>query len=182
MAASIAYQTHAFRSIGTSSAPLASFARFVVCGGGVGLASSWLLVLLADRMPPALAAAGVTVVSTLLATELHGRFSFRSEHTGRRRHLQSALTVAAASLVTTGALLCLHALRPDPGAIWVQSVYLGASAAAGVGRFLVLRAVVFSTGSHRFSTGSHRARSLPGGAWSPPAERRGAAAVRASEI
>ncbi|MFE7327032.1 hypothetical protein ACFU8W_18920 [Streptomyces sp. NPDC057565] len=61
---------------------VAAFVRFVVCGGGVGLASSGVLVLLSDRIPMAVANALVTVVSTVIATELHGRVSFRSGRKG----------------------------------------------------------------------------------------------------
>ncbi|MGW7200696.1 GtrA family protein [Streptomyces chryseus] len=121
-----------------------AFARFVVCGGGVGLASSGVLLLLHERMPLAVATALVTVVSTLVATELHGRVSFRSERSGWAVHLRSGLTVLVGYAFTTGALLGLYALRPDPSVLTEQAVYLGASALAGVGRFAVLRLVVFA--------------------------------------
>lgn len=69
-------RTRAFRPL------LTAFVRFVVCGGGVGLASSAAVVLLGERIPMAIANALVTVVSTVLATELHRRISFRSERRG----------------------------------------------------------------------------------------------------
>lgn len=121
-----------------------AFVRFVVCGGGVGLASSGVLLLLHDRMPLAVANALVTVVSTLIATELHGRVSFRSERGGWRVHLQSGLTVLVSYAFTTGALLGLYAVRSAPSALTEQAVYLSASALAGIGRFAVLRLVVFA--------------------------------------
>ncbi len=127
----------------TPHALVAAFVRFVVCGGGVGVASSGVLVLLHDRMPLAVANALVTVVSTVIATELHSRVSFRSERRGWGVHLQSGLTVAVSYAFTTGALLCLYALRPEPSALVQQTVYLSASALAGVGRFALLRVVVF---------------------------------------
>ncbi|MFG2626271.1 hypothetical protein [Streptomyces sp. NPDC048473] len=122
---------------------VAAFVRFVVCGGGVGLASSGALVLLSDRIPMAVANALVTIVSTVIATELHGRVSFRSERKGWGVHLQSGVTVAVSYAFTTGALLCLYAVRPEPSALVEQTVYLSASALAGVGRFALLRVVVF---------------------------------------
>lgn len=122
---------------------LAAFVRFVVCGGGVGVASSGVLVLLHDRMPLALANALVTVVSTVIATELHRRVSFRSGRGGWGVHLQSGLTVAVSYAFTTGALLCLYAIRSEPSTLVQQSVYLSASAIAGAGRFALLRVVVF---------------------------------------
>ncbi|MGW0565282.1 hypothetical protein ACWDZ4_32970 [Streptomyces sp. NPDC003016] len=121
-----------------------AFVRFVVCGGGVGLASSGVLLLLHGRMPLAVANALVTVVSTLIATELHGRVSFRSERGGWGVHLQSGLTVLVSYAFTTGALLGLYAVRPAPSVFTEQAVYLSASALAGIGRFAVLRLVVFA--------------------------------------
>ncbi|MER5359665.1 hypothetical protein [Streptomyces sp. NPDC002785] len=122
---------------------VATFVRFVVCGGGVGLASSGALVLLSDRIPIAVANALVTVVSTVIATELHGRVSFQSERKGWGVHLQSGVTVAVSYAFTTGALLCLYAFRSEPSALVEQTVYLSASALAGIGRFALLRVVVF---------------------------------------
>ncbi|MFJ8863471.1 hypothetical protein ACIRD8_34275 [Streptomyces sp. NPDC102451] len=123
---------------------VAAFVRFVVCGGGVGLAASGALVLIGGRMPLVLANALITVVSTVIATELHSRISFRSDRRGWRVHLQSGLTVVVSYAFTTGALLVLHALQSAPSALVEQTVYLSASAAAGAGRFALLRAVVFT--------------------------------------
>ncbi|WP_329235423.1 hypothetical protein OHB07_31975 [Streptomyces sp. NBC_00111] len=121
-----------------------AFVRFVVCGGGVGLAASGALVLLGERVPLVLANAVITVVSTVVATELHSRITFRSAHGGWRVHLRSGLTVAVSYAFTTGALLVLHAVQEAPSAVVEQTVYLSASAAAGVGRFALLRLVVFA--------------------------------------
>jgi putative flippase GtrA len=122
---------------------LISFVRFVVCGGGVGLLSGGALFLLTGPLPFAAANALVSVVSTLLATELHSRFTFGAgRRAGLRVHLQSGATLAVAYAVTTGAMLLLHAAMPGAGP-WVrQAVYLGASGLAGIGRFVVLRTVV----------------------------------------
>ncbi|MEU8431611.1 GtrA family protein [Streptomyces sp. NPDC029216] len=124
----------------------ASFARFVFCGGGVGLASSFAVVALASWMPWVLANAVITTASTLLATELHARFTFGAG--GRatwRQHMQSAGSAAAAYAVTSVAMLILHHLVATPGVALEQVVYLTASALAGVARFAVLRLVVFAT-------------------------------------
>ncbi|MFE6131747.1 hypothetical protein ACFQ6Q_26315 [Streptomyces sp. NPDC056437] len=122
-----------------------AFARFVLCGGGVGLASSFAVAALASLIPWALANALITAVSTLLATELHARFTFGAG--GRatwRQHVQSAGSAAAAYTVTCVAMLVLHQLAAEPGALLQQVVYLSASALAGVARFAVLRLVVFA--------------------------------------
>ncbi|MFD3442961.1 GtrA family protein [Streptomyces sp. NPDC058685] len=122
-----------------------AFARFVLCGGGVGLASSFAVAALATWIPWALANALITVVSTLLATELHARFTFGAG--GRatwRQHVQSAGSAAAAYTVTCVAMFVLRQLAAEPDVLLQQVVYLSASALAGVARFVVLRLVVFA--------------------------------------
>lgn len=123
--------------------PLASFARFVLCGGGIGVLSSFAVPLVAGLMPWAVANAVITVASTLLCTELHARFTFGSgKHAGWRRHWQSAGSAAAAYAVTSVAVLVLHTLRDSPSTLTEQIVYLSASGLA-IGRFLLLRLYVF---------------------------------------
>ncbi|MFJ9245876.1 GtrA family protein [Streptomyces sp. NPDC101776] len=130
--------------------PLASFARFVALGGGVGLLSSGAVALLAEQVPWALANALITVVSTLLCTELHARFTFGSGRSaGWRQHWQSAGSAAAAYVVTCAAMLVLHLVQSSPGMLTEQFVYLGASGLAGLARFLLLRLYVFATGRDR---------------------------------
>ncbi|MFD5872699.1 hypothetical protein [Streptomyces sp. NPDC060322] len=128
-----------------SPGPFTAFARFVLCGGGVGLASSFAVSALASWIPWICANALVTVVSTLLATELHARFTFGTG--GRatwRQHAQSAGSAAAAYVVTCVAILALHQLVASPGVVLDQAVYLSASALTGVARFAVLRLVTFA--------------------------------------
>jgi putative flippase GtrA len=126
----------------------AAFLRFVLCGGGVSLLASAVLLMVAGRMPFAAANAVVTAASTLLATELHHRFTFGTGGgagcAGWRLHSKSALTVLVAYLFTTSAVLLLDLLHPRPSPLLAQGVYLAASGLAGTGRFLVLRLVVFA--------------------------------------
>lgn len=129
--------------------PLASFARFVLLGGGVGVASSAAVAGLAGLMPWTAANALITVASTALATELHARFTFGTGHAGWRQHWQSAGSAAAAFAVTSAAVLVLHMVQPSAGALYEQVAYLGAAGLAGVGRFLVLRLFVFAAGQTR---------------------------------
>ncbi|MFE2016204.1 hypothetical protein [Streptomyces sp. NPDC059491] len=141
-----------------------AFARFVLCGGGVGVASSFAVGALAAWLPWILANALVTVVSTLLATELHARFTFGAgRRATRSQHAQSAGSAAAAYAVTCGAMLVLQVLVEAPGATLQQAVYLSASALTGVARFAVLRLVVFARRG--------RARAVPA-AHPAPATRR----------
>ena len=125
--------------------PLASFVRFVVCGGGIGVLSSFAVPLVAMTMPWAVANAVITVVSTLLCTELHALFTFGTgRRPGRRQHLQSSGSAAAAYVFTCAAMFLLHTVQSSPSMLTQQAVYLTASALAGVGRFLVLRLFVFA--------------------------------------
>ncbi|MEV8320918.1 hypothetical protein AB0Q95_42880 [Streptomyces sp. NPDC059900] len=129
----------------TAPGAFIAFARFALCGGGVGVASSFAITALAAWMPWSLANAAITVVSTLLATELHARFTFGAGgRATRRQHAQSAGSAAAAYTVTCLAMLLLQQLVAAPGAVLEQVVYLSASALAGVARFAVLRLVVFA--------------------------------------
>ncbi|MFE5602931.1 GtrA family protein [Streptomyces coelicoflavus] len=125
--------------------PVASFARFVVCGGGVGVLSSFAVPLLAVAMPWAVSNAIVTIVSTLLCTELHARLTFaKGRGAGWREHWQSAGSATVAFLATGLAVHVLHLVQPSAGMPTEQLVYLGASGLAGGGRFLVLRLYVFA--------------------------------------
>ncbi|MFF4394566.1 hypothetical protein [Streptomyces sp. NPDC001480] len=127
--------------------PLASFVRFVLCGGGVGIAAASAVPPLAGVLSWAAANALVTVASTVLCTELHARFTFGTgRRAGWRRHLQSAGSATAAYALTSAAVAVLRVVRPTSGALLEQAVYLGASALAGTGRFLLLRACVFGPG------------------------------------
>ncbi|MFJ2833703.1 hypothetical protein ACIPC1_40220 [Streptomyces sp. NPDC087263] len=129
----------------TAPGACTAFARFVLCGGGVGLASSFAVAALASWIPWALANALITVASTLLATELHARFTFGAGgRATRRQHAQSAGSAVAAYAVTCVAMFVLQLLVAAPGAVLEQVVYLSASALAGVARFAVLRLVVFA--------------------------------------
>ncbi|WP_058045215.1 hypothetical protein [Streptomyces roseifaciens] len=139
-----------------------AFARFVLCGGGVGLASSFAVAALSSWIPWVLANALITVVSTLLATELHARFTFGAGgRATRRQHAQSAGSAAAAYVVTCMAMLALQQLVAAPGAVLQQVVYLSASALAGVARFAVLRLVVFARNRSQAAATVRTARPLP---------------------
>ncbi|MFC7267129.1 hypothetical protein [Streptomyces lutosisoli] len=133
----------------------------MLCGGGVGLASSFAVAALASWMPWAGANALITVASTLLATELHARFTFGAG--GRatwRQHAQSAGSAAAAYAVTCVAMLVLQQLAAAPGAVLEQVVYLSASALAGAARFAVLRLVVFARNRSQGAATVHTARAV----------------------
>ncbi|QJT02897.1 hypothetical protein G9272_23540 [Streptomyces asoensis] len=132
---------------------LTSFARFVVFGGGTGVLSSLAVPLLAVLMPWTLSNALITIASTVLCTELHARYTFRTgRRAGLRRHWQSAGSAAAAYAATSVAVFALHAIQPTPGMLTEQLVYLSASGLAGTARFVILRLFVFATGPDRETT------------------------------
>ncbi|MFF7887904.1 GtrA family protein [Streptomyces sp. NPDC020794] len=146
----VAYEARRIPATPAAPGPLTSFARFVLCGGGIGVLSSFAVPLVAGLMPWAVANAVVTVASTVLCTELHARFTFGSgKHAGWRQHWQSAGSAAAAYAVTSVAILVLHTLQTSPSMLSEQIVYLSASGLAGIGRFLLLRLYVFAGGRTR---------------------------------
>ena len=137
----------------TAPGPFASFVRFVVCGGGVGVLSSAAVPMLAALMPWAAANALITIASTILCTELHALFTFGTgRRPGWREHWQSAGSATAAYAATSAAILILHTVQPSPGMLTEQIVYLSASGLAGIGRFLVLRLFVFADRAPRTTT------------------------------
>ncbi|MFG3516115.1 GtrA domain-containing protein [Streptomyces bobili] len=162
----------------TAPGPLASFVRFVICGGGVGLLSGAAVPLLATLMPWALANAVITVASTLLCTELHALFTFGTgRRAGWRRHLQSAGSATAAYGVTCAAMFGLYALQSSPGLLTQQAVYLGAAALAGTGRFLVLRLFVFADGARKGTAASAQGEAAAGPRGGTASGPRGGTAV-----
>ncbi|MFB7586445.1 hypothetical protein [Streptomyces sp. NPDC056169] len=139
----------------TAPGAFTAFARFVLCGGGVGIASSFAVTGLASWLPWFLANALIAVASTLLSTELHARFTFgKGGRATWRQHTQSAGSAGAAYAVTCAAMFLLQQLVAAPGAMLEQVVYLSASALAGVARFAVLRLVVFARNRSRTTAGT----------------------------
>ncbi|MER5203742.1 GtrA family protein [Streptomyces sp. NPDC002825] len=139
-----------------------AFARFVLCGGGVGVTAGFAVAALGQWLPWVLANALVTVASTLLATELHARFTFGAGgRASRRQHVQSAGSAAAGYVVTCLAMLALHLLVAAPGALLEQAVYLSASALTGVARFVLLRLVVFARKRSRATAPARTTGPLP---------------------
>jgi putative flippase GtrA len=127
------------------SSAVASFIRFVVFGGGVGVLSSFAVVGLAMGVPWGVSNALVTVVSTVLCTELHARYTFgKKRGAGWREHWQSAGSAGVAYLATSLAVFVLDVVHSGHSMVTEQVVYLSASGLAGVGRFLVLRLFVFA--------------------------------------
>ncbi|OPC83892.1 hypothetical protein B4N89_25785 [Embleya scabrispora] len=128
----------------TAPGTVASFVRFVAFGGGTGLASSAALVALNGTLPLVVTNAVVTAAGTVLATELHSRFSFRAGRANLKAHVQAGGSALVAYLFTTAAMLGLHAVQAAPSIMVEQATYLTASGVAGLARFVFLRLAVFA--------------------------------------
>ncbi|MFF5500194.1 GtrA family protein [Streptomyces aquilus] len=136
------------------SSAVASFIRFVVFGGGVGVLSSFAVAGLAIGVPWGVSNAVVTVLSTVLCTELHARYTFGKKRGAEwREHWQSAGSAGVAYLATSLAVFVLGLVQREHSLVTEQVVYLGASGLAGVGRFLVLRLFVFAGQRERSARG-----------------------------
>ncbi|MFE0632727.1 hypothetical protein ACFW3D_37960 [Streptomyces sp. NPDC058864] len=131
----------------------AAFVRFAGLGGGITLVASAALALLSQWIPWMAANVLTTVVSSVVATELHARVSFGHGRPGLAGHLKSAATIAVGWLVTSAAVGALALLRPGAGVVLQQSVYLSATALVGLGRYLVLRLSVFAERAPRPGAG-----------------------------
>lgn len=151
-----------------------AFGRFVLVGGAsTGLASA-LFLLFAVWLPVVLANTAAAVVSTVIANRAHAQWTFRSGRTGTGMQLGAGLTAALSYGITTVALLGLHVLAPRPGREVELAVFLGASACAGVLRYVLLLIGVFPdspvsfdrSADHRSSGGLSRWGSAAGRSYS----------------
>lgn len=149
----------------------AAFCRFAGLGSAVTLAASAALVLLSRWMPWTAANALTTLVSTVAATELHARVSFGGGRPGPAGHLRSAATVVLGWLTTSAAVAALAALRPGAGVVAQQTVYLSATALAGVGRYLLLRSAVFAAPTPQRAPALRRVAYQRGGSGTKPLVR-----------
>ncbi len=122
---------------------LAPFSRFVVVGGSTTALFNVMYAVLVLYLPIPVTTAIAAVTTTLLANELHSRWTFRSGPSGLIRHVQAGATAFASWLVTTGAVMALYELDPQPSFLVEQIVLVVAMAAAGIGRYLVLSWYVY---------------------------------------
>lgn len=121
----------------------------LVSFGAIGLVStvltSVLYAVLRTWWPPLLANLVALIATTLWNTEANRRFTFQSGSSGRV-HLQGLVVFALYYLVTSGALLGLHAWRADPSR-WLEVLVLVVSSVLGTAlRFVLLRSWVFRSG------------------------------------
>jgi putative flippase GtrA len=120
-----------------------SFGRFVLVGGLSTAVSSLLFLLIGAWMPAALANTVATVLTTVGSNQAHARWTFNSGRRGAGMHLRAGLSVAITYPLTTLALLGLDRVHPDAGSTLELAVLLGASAVAGLVRYVLLLVGVF---------------------------------------
>lgn len=115
--------------------------------GAIGIVSTVvtavLFAVLRTWFPPLPSNLLAMTVTTLWNTEANRRFTFVKRASSPRIHLQGLVVFAIYSLVTSGALLGLHAWQPDPSrALEVATVVLSSVAGTAL-RFVLLRSWVF---------------------------------------
>lgn len=124
--------------------PAAQVVRYLLVAGVSTATNAAVFILLRtswDMVPANLVA---LVISTVISTELHRRFTFGSVPTHRwRPHLQTGGTVLFYACYSSAVLLLVHGVVDDPSPL-VESVAIAvASVAGGACRFLLLRFWVF---------------------------------------
>ena len=145
-----------------SRASWGSFARFVTVGGSTTALSAGGLLVLREWMPLAVANIAAMVVGTIIANELHARWTFRSPERGLRMHTEAGFTTLITYVLSSGALLVLERTQPDASGLVVAGVQVGATAVAGALRYLLLLVWVFAV--HRHYPDAHAVRLRPSAA------------------
>ena len=126
-------------AVTSGTGPAAAFIRFVVCGGGVTLLGSGALLLVGDRAPSPSPMPSSPSPPPCSPPSCTGGSPSAAAGPAGATTARARLTVLLSYLFTTGALLAFDAVHPAGGALLRQGVYLAASGAAGVARFLLLR-------------------------------------------
>jgi len=126
---------------------LAQFGRFVIVGGVATLAYGLVFLALAGLgyLPANLAG---SVVSTVLANELHRRLTFRAEDrvTWLTAQVEAGGVAVVGLLATTAALAWVHSADgPVPAALQI-AVVMAVTGAIGAVRFVALRWIFRPTG------------------------------------
>ena len=111
-------------------------ARFAAVGGGSGLLQMAMYAFLAESVGAQPANVVSWLVSTLVATELHRRFSFGGSRSGTESdHVVGVVTSLVTLLLSAGALAALN----DPSGAAGVLALLAVNGLVGGLRFVVLR-------------------------------------------
>jgi putative flippase GtrA len=103
-----------------------------------------LYVLAVEFLPPHPANLAAMVVSTVVSTELHRRWTFHSRRSGLRMHLEAGLVTTVTYAMTSSALVLLHRFAPGAGELAQVAAIVSATAVAGLIRYTALRLWVFT--------------------------------------
>jgi putative flippase GtrA len=149
---------------------IASLSRYAIVGTTTtGLYAA--LYLLAEEFMPMLAANLVAMVlSTIVSTEWHRAWTFRSDRRGVRTQLQALLVTTVTYGMTSLALLALERWSPDADELAQVAAIVGATTVAGLVRYATLRVWVFA----RPRTGARGTAPAPQPAPEPTADRHAA--------
>ncbi len=115
-------------------------------------ATAALYALVRSWSPPLVANLAALVLVSLLNTEANRRLTFAGTGVSKQRvHLQGLVVFALYYALTSGALLALQALVARPSRWLEVTVLLAASVVGTAGRFLLLRAWVFTNRIQTFA-------------------------------
>jgi putative flippase GtrA len=123
---------------------LASMARFVVVGSATTGLYALLFLGAAALLPTLLANLAAMALSTVVATEWHRAWTFHSDRTGLRMHLEAGLVTTVTYALTSSALVVLAAVRPGAGPVLQVAAIVAATAVAGTIRYVALRLWIFA--------------------------------------
>jgi putative flippase GtrA len=118
--------------------------RFASVGTATTVLYAVLYLLAVEVLPPHLANLASMVVTTVVSTEWHRGWTFRSPNSGLRTHLRAGLVTTVTYGMTSAGLLILTALRPEAEEVAQVAVLVVATTVAGLIRFAVLRLWVFA--------------------------------------
>lgn len=143
----------------------ASFARFVTVGGATTALTAGLFLALDEGLPIVAANLLSMVVGTIAANELHARWTFRSPKRGLRMHTEAGFTTLITYTLSSGSLYALERLEPEASSLVKIGVQIGATAVAGIVRYVVLLVWVFAVHRRHPDAGEvHLARPSAAGA------------------
>jgi putative flippase GtrA len=118
--------------------------RFASVGTATTALYAVLYLLAVQVLPPHLANLAAMVISTIVSTEWHRGWTFRSPNSGLRTHLRAGLVTTVTYAMTSAGLLILTTLHPGADKTAQVAVLVAATTMAGLIRFAVLRHWVFA--------------------------------------
>jgi putative flippase GtrA len=127
--------------------PRGQLTRFVVVGVLTSLAYAGVYVAVRPLVAAALANAVALLLTSMLNTAAHRRFTFAAAHraSGWRQQLEAGAVLGLGLVLTSGAMAALDAVA-TPGALLEGATLTVANVAAAVLHYVLLRDWVFRAG------------------------------------